>query len=150
MTTSSLFGNDPTSMAHFSFGIFCHSSCQNVSRTTRMDGECLCTYIFRSLQRCSIGFRSGLSHFHFLKTIPLFYWQYALGHCPVGHVPWELLDVFLYPPFRLSWQVSQSTLQQNIPTAWWNRIFKFFYLNNIKHWKYLFLLCHGVLFVHWL
>lgn len=30
------------------------------ARTTRLDGECLCTVIVRSLRRCWIGFKSGL------------------------------------------------------------------------------------------
>uniref|UniRef100_A0A8K9V2L4 PX domain-containing protein n=1 Tax=Oncorhynchus mykiss TaxID=8022 RepID=A0A8K9V2L4_ONCMY len=35
-------------------------SCSILSSFVRLDGECHCTAIFRSLQRCSIRFRSGL------------------------------------------------------------------------------------------
>jgi len=48
-------------MSHiFSVLSFSHSSLQNLSSSIRLDGEHRCTAIFRSLQRCSIGFKSGL------------------------------------------------------------------------------------------
>ena len=39
---------------------FFNSSLQDLSSSTRLDGERRCTALFRSLQRCSIGFKSGL------------------------------------------------------------------------------------------
>ncbi len=42
------------------FGILCHSSLQILSSSVRLDGKRWWTAIFRSLQRCSIGFKSGL------------------------------------------------------------------------------------------
>ena len=48
------------SLTHLYLGSFSHSSLQNLSISVRLDGERRCTAIFRSLQRCSIGFRSGL------------------------------------------------------------------------------------------
>ena len=56
----SLLGNDATSFSHLDLGILCHSSLQILSSSVRLDGERWWTAIFRSLQRCSIGFRSGL------------------------------------------------------------------------------------------
>ena len=56
----SLLGNDATSFSHLDLGILCHSSLQILSSSVRLDGEHWWTAIFRSLQRCSIGFRSGL------------------------------------------------------------------------------------------
>ena len=56
----SLLGNDATSFSHLDLGILFHSSLQILSSSVRLDGECWWTAIFRSLQRCSIGFRSGL------------------------------------------------------------------------------------------
>ncbi len=41
-------------------GILCHSSLQILSSSVRLDGKRWWTAIFRSLQRCSIGFKSGL------------------------------------------------------------------------------------------
>ena len=55
-----------------SFGIWCHKlgtpifgqfypfPLQHLSSSIRLDGKRRCTAIFRSLQRCSIGFKSGL------------------------------------------------------------------------------------------
>ena len=56
----SLLGYDATSLAHLYLGSFSHSSLQILSSSVRLDGERCCTAIFRSLQRCSIGFKSGL------------------------------------------------------------------------------------------
>ena len=42
-------------------GIFCHSSLQILSRSVKLDEDRQWTAIFRSLQRCSIGFKSGHS-----------------------------------------------------------------------------------------
>ena len=41
-------------------GCFYHSSLQIVSSSVKLDGERRCSAIFRSLQRCSIDFKSGL------------------------------------------------------------------------------------------
>ena len=51
---SSLLGFDATSLAHL------YSSLQNLSSSVMLDGARWCTAIFKSLQRCSIGFKSGL------------------------------------------------------------------------------------------
>ncbi len=52
----SLFGKDATSFSHLDLGILCHSSLQILSSSVRLDGKRWWTAIFRSLQRCSIGF----------------------------------------------------------------------------------------------
>src|SRR4029434_6243326 len=56
----SLLGNDATTFSRLDLGILCHSSLQILSSSVRLNGERWWTAIFRSLQRCSIGFRSGL------------------------------------------------------------------------------------------
>ncbi len=56
----SLFGKDATSFSHLDLGILCYSSLQILSSSVRLDGKRWWTAIFRSLQRCSIGFKSGL------------------------------------------------------------------------------------------
>ncbi len=56
----SLFGKDATGFSHLDLGILCHSSLQILSSSVRLDGKRWWTAIFRSLQRCSIGFKSGL------------------------------------------------------------------------------------------
>ncbi len=56
----SLFGKDATSFSLLDLGILCHSSLQILSTSVRLDGKRWWTAIFRSLQRCSIGFKSGL------------------------------------------------------------------------------------------
>ncbi len=71
----SLFGKDATSFSHLDLGI--------LSSSVRLDGKRWWTAIFRSLQRCSIGFKSGL-------------W---LGH---SRTVMELLKVNLRPSLR-SW-----------------------------------------------
>ena len=64
ITALSLLGYDATSLAHLYLGSFSHSSLQILLSSVRLDGERCCTAIFRSLQRCSIGFkpRLWLSH----------------------------------------------------------------------------------------
>ncbi len=49
-----------TRFADLDWGIFCHSSLQILSSSVRLDGDRRWTAIFRSLQRCSIGFKSEL------------------------------------------------------------------------------------------
>ncbi len=56
----SLFGKDATSFSHLDLGILCHSSLRILSSSVRLNGKRWWTAIFRSLQRCSIGFKSGL------------------------------------------------------------------------------------------
>jgi hypothetical protein len=56
----SRLGYDATSLAHLYLGTFSHSSLQVLSSSVRLDGDCRCTAIFRSLQRCLIGFKSAL------------------------------------------------------------------------------------------
>ncbi len=53
----SLFGKDATSFSHLDLGILCHSSSKILSSSVRLDGKRWWTAIFRSLQRCSIGFK---------------------------------------------------------------------------------------------
>ncbi len=60
ITASSLFEYDAPSLAHLFLGSFSHSSLQDLSSSIRLDGKRRCTAIFRSLHRCSIGFKSGL------------------------------------------------------------------------------------------
>ena len=59
IAASSLLGYDATSLAHLYFGSFSHSSLQILPSSGRLNGERCCTVIFRSLQRCSIGLKSG-------------------------------------------------------------------------------------------
>ncbi len=68
----SLFGKDATSFSHLDLGILCHSSLQILSSSVRLDGKRWWTAIFRSLQRCSIGW-STLEKV-FVQDIPV------LGH----------------------------------------------------------------------
>jgi hypothetical protein len=56
ITASSLLGFDATSLAHLYLRSISHSSLQILSSSVRSDEECHCRAIFRSLQRCSIGF----------------------------------------------------------------------------------------------
>ena len=47
-------------LCNLDLGIFCHSSLQILSVSVRLDGDCRWRTIFRSCQRCSIGFKSWL------------------------------------------------------------------------------------------
>ena len=58
--TALSLGYDATSLVHMYLGSFSHSSLQILTSSVRLDGERCCTAIFRSLQRCLIGFKSGL------------------------------------------------------------------------------------------
>ena len=60
ITASSLLAYDATSLVHLCLESFSHYSLQILSSSVRLDGEHCCTAIFRSLQRCSSGFKSGL------------------------------------------------------------------------------------------
>ncbi len=71
----SLFGKDATSFSHLDLGILCHSSLQILSSSVRLDGKRWWTDIFRSLQRCSIGFKSGLWLGH-SRTVTELLWSH--------------------------------------------------------------------------
>ncbi len=72
----SLFGKDATSFSHLDLGILCHSSLQILSSSVRLDGKRWWTAIFRSLQRCSIGFKSGLWLGH-SRTVTELLWSHS-------------------------------------------------------------------------
>ncbi len=72
----SLFGKDATSFSHLDLGILCHSSLQILSSSVRLDGKRWWTAIFRSLQRCSIGFKSGLCLGH-SRTVTELLWSHS-------------------------------------------------------------------------
>ncbi len=72
----SLFGKDATSFSHLDLGTLCHSSLQILSSSVRLDGKRWWTAIFRSLQRCSIGFKSGLWLGH-SKTVTELLWSHS-------------------------------------------------------------------------
>ncbi len=72
----SLFGKDATSFSHLDLGILCHSSLQIISSSVRLDGKRWWTAIFRSLQRCSIGFKSGLWLGH-SRTVTELLWSHS-------------------------------------------------------------------------
>ncbi len=71
----SLFGKD-ASFSHLDLGILCHSSLQILSSSVRLDGKRWWTAIFRSLQRCSIGFKSGLWLGH-SRTVTELLWSHS-------------------------------------------------------------------------
>ncbi len=54
----------------------CHSSLQILSSSVRLDGKRWWTAIFRSLQRCSIGFKSGLWLGH-SRTVTELLWSHS-------------------------------------------------------------------------
>ena len=60
ITFLSLLGYDATSLAYLYVGSFSHSYLQILSSSVKLDEERHCTAVFRPLQRCSIGFKSGL------------------------------------------------------------------------------------------
>ncbi len=72
----SLFGKDATGFSHLDLGILCHSSLQILSSSVRLDGKRWWTAIFRSLQRCSIGFKSGLWLGH-SRTVTELLWSHS-------------------------------------------------------------------------
>ncbi len=72
----SLFGKDATTFSHLDLGILCHSSLQILSSSVRLDGKRWWTAIFRSLQRCSIGFKSGLWLGH-SRTVTELLWSHS-------------------------------------------------------------------------
>ncbi len=72
----SLFGKDATIFSHLDLGILCHSSLQILSSSVRLDGKRWWKAIFRSLQRCSIGFKSGLWLGH-SRTVTELLWSHS-------------------------------------------------------------------------
>ena len=114
MTASSLLGNDPTSLAHLSFGSFWAESHSSLSR---LDGEHQCTAIARSLSRDAPSvpvwtLAGPLQDCHsFPGATSVFSWQYSSAwdpeHSGKGFHS-GLLYIFLHPSFPLSWLVSQS------------------------------------------
>ena len=99
--------------------------------SVRLDGERHCTAIFRSLQRCSIGFKSGLLLGHsrpflcclgcVLRVVVLLEGEPS----PQSEVLSALeqgsqgsLCTLLSSSFPQSWLVSQSLPLKNIPIVW--------------------------------
>ncbi len=72
----SLLGKDATSFSHLDLEILCHSSLQILSSSVMLDGKRWWTAIFRSLQRCSIGFKSGLWLGH-SRTVTELLWSHS-------------------------------------------------------------------------
>ncbi len=81
----SLFGKDATSFSHLDLGILCHSSLEILSSSVRLDVKRWWTAIFRSLQRCSIGFKSGLWLGHSRTVTDLFHVSCTEERLPSGH-----------------------------------------------------------------
>ncbi len=71
-------------------GIFCHSSLEILSSSVRLDGDRQWTAIFRSLQRCSIGFKS------------LFLFCVALAICLESLSCWKV-NLLSNLRFRMLW-----------------------------------------------
>ncbi len=72
----SLFGKDATRFSLLDLGTLCHCSLQILSSSDRLDGKRWWTAIFRSLQRCSIGFKSGLWLGH-SRTVTELLWSHS-------------------------------------------------------------------------
>ena len=99
ITALSLLGYDATSLAHLYLGSFSHSSLQILSSFVQLDGEHCCRAIFRSLQRCLIGFRSGLwlGHLRTFRDLSRSHVCIVLAVC-LGLLPcWK---VNLHPSLR--------------------------------------------------
>lgn len=88
ITASSHLGYDANSFAHMDLGIFCHSSLQILLICRVGWGPWVDIAIFRSLQRCLIGFKSGLWLCH-SRTLAEFYYATPVssGLCAQGHRP---------------------------------------------------------------
>ncbi len=96
----SLFGKDATSFSHLDLGILCHSSLQILSSSVRLDGKRWWTAIFRSLQRCSIGFKSGLWLGH-SRTVTEFTFTFTFSHLADAFIQSDLqLGVVVKPLLR--------------------------------------------------
>ncbi len=96
----SLFGKDATSFSHLDLGILYHSSLQILSSSVRLDGKRWWTAIFRSLQRCSIGFKSGLWLGHSITVTEL--WSHSFVILAVCLASLSCWKVNLQPSLR-SW-----------------------------------------------
>ena len=81
--TALSLGYDATSSAHLYLGSFSYSSLQILSSSVRLDGEHRCTAFFRSLQKCSIGFMSGvwLGHSRTFRALSRSHSCVALAVC---------------------------------------------------------------------
>ncbi len=113
-TAMSLFGKDATSFSHLDLGILCHSSLQILlSSSVRLDGKRWWTAIFRSLQRCSIGFKSGLWLGH-SRTVTELLWSHSfviLAVCLGSLSCWKVK-----PSASLrSWATLEKVFVQDIP-----------------------------------
>ena len=108
---------DPTSLAHLYLGSFSPSSRQILSISVRLDRERCCTAIFRPVQICSIGFKSGLwlGHSKTFRDLSRSHFCVVLAVCPV----WDpehsgagfhqgSLCTLLRSSFPRFWLVSQS------------------------------------------
>jgi len=95
----SLFGKDTTSFSHLYLGILCHFSLQILSSSVRLDGKRWWTAIFRSLQRCSIGFKSGLWLGH-SRTATEFMWSHSFVVLAVCLGSLSCWKVNLWPSLR--------------------------------------------------
>ncbi len=136
----SLFGKDATSFSHLDLGILCHSSLQIISSSVRLDGKRWWTAIFRSLQRCSIGFKSGLWLGH-SRTVTELLWSHSfviLAVCLGSLSCWKVKpsaqsevlstlekvfvqDIPVLGRIHLSLDCNQSSCPcswKNTPTAW--------------------------------
>ncbi len=102
----SLFGKDATSFSHLDLGILCHSSLQILSSSVRLDGKRWWTAIFRSLQRCSIGFKSGLWLGH-SRTVTELLWSHSFVILAVCLGSLSCWKVNLRPSLR-SWALWRS------------------------------------------
>ena len=86
-------------LAHPSLGSFAHSSLQHLSSSIRLDGKRRCTAIFRSLQRCSIGFKSGLWLGH-SSTFTELSWSHSFDILPVSLGPLSCWKMNRHPSLR--------------------------------------------------
>ena len=134
ITASSFFVYDSTSLAHLYLGSFSHPFLQILSSSVRLDGERCYTAIFRSLQRCSIEFKSGLwlGHSRISRDLSRSHSCVVLAMCLGSLSCWTFAQVWdlsalehqgsfctlLLSSFPWSWLVFQSLPLKNIPTAW--------------------------------
>ncbi len=109
----SLFGKDATSFSHLDLGILCHSSLQILSSSVRLDGKRWWTAIFRSLQRCSIGFKSGLWLGH-SRTVTELLWSHSFVILAVCLGSLSCWKVNLQPSLRVL-STLEKVFVQDIP-----------------------------------
>ncbi len=111
----SLFGKDATSFSHLDLGILCHSSLQILSSSVRLDGKRWWTAIFRSLQRCSIGFKSELWLGH-SRTVTELLWSHSFVILAVCLGSLSCWKVNLRPSLR-SWALWKTPPQHDAATT---------------------------------